>query len=145
MIQRIQSLFLLVSSASFFSLFGFPFASSDELTEAFLSDQVYDVQDHIVILILTIAGGLLALGAIFLFKNRKLQLRISYLTLVITILLPLVVIFLFYSEATKNYLNVQIDDRLGIYMPVIGLIFTLLAIRFIRKDDKIVKSMDRLR
>jgi Na+-transporting NADH:ubiquinone oxidoreductase subunit NqrE len=145
MIQRIQSLFLLLSSASFWTIFGFPFASSDEPTSAFLSDKIYNLNDHILILILTILGGLLALLTIFLYKNRSLQIRLSYFTLVLAIVLPFTVILLFYSEATKNFLNAHIEDGLGIYLPIIAIVSTILAIRFIKKDQKIVKSMDRLR
>lgn len=145
MIQRIQSLLLLLSSASFWTIFGFPFASSDQPTAAFLADKVYDLNDHILILILAILGGLIAGLTIFLYKNRSLQIRLSYLTLVLAIVLPIVAILLFYGEATKNYLNVNIDDGLGIYLPLVAIISTILAIRFIRKDEKVVKSMDRLR
>lgn len=145
MIQRIQSIFLLISSASFWALFAFPFASSDEPTEAFLADKVYEVTDHVVLLVLVILGGVVALFSIFLFKNRPLQIRLSYLSLVIAILVPLTAVLLFYSEATKNFLNVGIDDGLGIYIPIIAIIGSILAVRYIRKDDRVVRSMDRLR
>jgi len=145
MIQRIQSLFLLFSGASFWALFGLSFASSDKTTAQFLSDQTYNIQDHNILLVLTIAGGLLALVSIFLFKNRPLQIRLSYLTLILAIILPMVVVFLFYDEATKNAMDVVINDQLGIYLPIVGIIGAILAIRFIKKDEKVVKSMDRLR
>ena len=38
-----------------------------------------------------------------------------------------------------------INDEFGMYLPVAGIIFALLAYRFIQKDNKLVKSMDRLR
>jgi len=145
MIQRIQSLFLLISSASFWTLLGLPFASSEEPTDAFLADQLYNYQDNIIILILVILGGALALLTIFLYKNRLLQRRLSYLVLIVGILLPFVVIFLFYNEATQHYLNTQINDGAGIYIPLITIVSTVLAIRYIKKDEKVVKSMDRLR
>lgn len=145
MIQRLQSIFLLLTSASFWGLFGLPFASSDQATAQFLADKVYGINDHIILLILTILGGVLAFGAIFLYKNRTLQIRMSYLTLILSIILPIVVILLFYTEATQNTMDVKINDQLGIYLPALGIIFSVLAMRFIKKDDKTIKSMDRLR
>jgi len=38
-----------------------------------------------------------------------------------------------------------VNDGFGIYLPLIGIIMAVLANRFIKKDDKLVKSMDRLR
>lgn len=145
MIQRVQSIFLLLSSASFWSLFGIPFASSDQATSGFLADLQYNIQDHLVLLILTVLGGLAALIAIFLYKNRPLQIRLGYVAMVVAILLPVTVILLFYNEASKNFLNVRIDDQLGIYLPLAGILFLALALRYIRKDEKIVRSADRLR
>lgn len=145
MIQRLQSIFLLLTSASFWALFGLPFASSDQATAQFLADKVYGINDHIVLLILAILGGVIALGAIFLYKNRQLQIKMSYLTLILSIILPVVVILLFYNEATENTMDVKIDDQLGIYLPALGIIFSILAMRFIKKDEKTVRSMDRLR
>lgn len=145
MIQRLQSLFLFFTGASFWGLFGLPFASSDQASTAFLSDQTYNLQDHILILVLTIAGGIVAIGAIFLYKNRPLQLKVSYLALILSILLPLVVIFLFYTEASQHIINASIDGEAGIFMPLVGVICSIIAIRYIRKDEKVIKSMDRLR
>jgi len=39
----------------------------------------------------------------------------------------------------------QVNDQFGMYLPLVGLLFSGLAIHFIRKDEKLVKSMDRLR
>ena len=145
MIQRIQSLFLLLSSVCNWLLFTLPFASSDGSTTGFLADMRYDIQDHVLLLGMVVLGGIISLGAIFLYNNRPLQLRVSYLSLILSILLPLLVVFLFYSEATKNFIAVHINDGPGIWLPLAGILFTVLAIRFIRKDEKLVRSMDRLR
>lgn len=145
MIQRIQSLFLLLASASFWSEFGLSFATSDEASPGFLSDMVYNIQDHGVLLALTILGGVISLGAIFLFNNRALQLRLSYLTVVMAILLPLVAFLLIYNDGTSFGEASNLQDGLGIYPPILALICGILAGRYIGKDDKLVKSMDRLR
>ncbi|MFT4533882.1 MAG: hypothetical protein ACJA1A_000074 [Saprospiraceae bacterium] len=145
MIQRIQSIFLLLASITFFLQFVFNFATSDKTSPGFLSDKLYNVLDNPVLLGLTILGGAIALFSIFLFRNRPLQLRLSYLVIVICILLPIVAFLLIYNEPTGLSKGVEINDGLAIYLPVIGLITTIFATRFINKDNKLVKSMDRLR
>ena len=49
MIQRIQSVFLLLAAASFGGLLSFPLAISDKPTAQFLADSVYDITDHIAL------------------------------------------------------------------------------------------------
>lgn len=145
MIQRIQSIFLLLASISFFLQFVFHFATSDKSTPGMLSDQIYNISDHPVLIALTIIGGALALINIFLFRNRGLQIRLGYIVIIFCILLPLVAFLLIYSEPTGLTKNTEIHDGLAIYLPILGLVLTILANRFIGKDNKLVKSMDRLR
>jgi len=145
MLQRIQSIFLLLTSGAFFSLFAVEFASSDKTAAGIFSDQLYNIMDNPILIGMTALGGALALINIFMFKNRPLQLRLGYLLIVLSILLPLVAGLLMYNEGSLNAPDVGIEDGLGIYMPIIALITTILANRFIKKDNKLVKSMDRLR
>lgn len=145
MIQRIQSILLLVSSISFFGLFLLPFATSSVAIPQFFNDLVYNVMDHAVLMVLTIVGGLVSLVTIFLFNNRPLQLKLSYLTTVIAILLPLLVILLIYNEGTFTTQADKIEDRFGIYLPIIAIICSIVAAKNIKKDENTVRDMDRLR
>lgn len=87
-------------------------------------------------------GGLVALVSIFLFKNRGLQMRLALLTIVLSILLFVVAGLLVMTEqqGTAEY-----EESFGVALPILALIFGILANRFIQKDDKLVRSMDRLR
>ncbi len=145
MIQRLQSIFLFLSSASFFSHFGFSFAKTDAPGPNFFADQVYNIQDNIGLLIMAVLSGLLAFGIIFLFNNRKLQLKLSYIVIVLAILLPVLASLLFLNAGNSMENTQGIQDSIGLYMPIVSVILTWLAIRFINKDEKIVQSMDRLR
>jgi len=147
MIQRIQTVFLLLAALAFLALFQFPFAVSDVANPGFLSDKVFNIFDSPVLMVLTALGGLLSLIAIFLFKNRPLQVRLTYLTIIFGVLLIVAVVVLFLNEDNSQQIidKGQISDSLGLYMPVLGLIFGFLAARFISKDEKIVRSADRLR
>lgn len=145
MIQRIQSIFLLLSSIGFFSLFSLPFAVSDTAIPQLLADRMYNIQDHVVLIILAVAGGLLGLTAIFLFKNRELQIKLSNFLIIVTLLLPLVAFLLIYNEGTAMIEGATIDDGTGLYVVAINIVFAFLASYFIKKDQKLVESMDRLR
>lgn len=145
MLQRIQSIFLLLTSTSFFSLFALNFATSNKSAKGIFSDQIYNIMDNPILIGLTVIAGVMALITIFMFKNRPLQLRLGYILIVMSILLPLVAGLLMYNEGVLNAPDVEINDSVGIYLPLLAILTTLLANRFIKKDNKLVKSMDRLR
>ena len=145
MIQRIQTVFLLIAAIAFFLLFQFPFAYSDIANDGFLADKDFDIYDNIILLILAALGGVISLIAIFLYKNRPLQIRLAYLVIIVGILLIIVAVVLFYNEAASIMQKAGIYDGAGIYMPVLAFIAGFLAARFIRKDEQLVRSADRLR
>ncbi len=147
MIQRIQTVFLFLAALAFIALFQFPFAVSDVASKGFLQDKVFNIFDNPVLIALAGLGGLIALIAIFLFKNRPLQIRLTYLTIITGVLLIVAAVVLFLNEGNSQQIieKGQISDSIGLYMPVLGLIFGFLAAKFIKKDEKIVRSADRLR
>ncbi len=145
MIQRIQSLFMFLASGCFFGLFGLPFANSDEATKPFFEDSIYNVMDHPALLGITIAGGAIALINIFLFKNRGLQMRLSILVIICSILLAVFATYLVYQDASLMSNTADLEDGFGVYLPPLALLFGILGYVFVKKDEKLVKSMDRLR
>lgn len=145
MIQRIQSIFLLLCGISFFSLFGVPFATSSIAIPNIFNDLVYNIQDSPILLVLCILGGLMSIGAIFLFNNRVLQLRLSYIVTVLAILLPLVAMLLVYNEGTFTASADKISASVGIFLPILSIVCSILAARYIGKDENTVRGMDRLR
>lgn len=146
MIQRIQSIFLLLAAVANFSLFGLPFASTqtDVMKNEIFADQVFNLQDHVGLLIFFSLAGLLALVAIFLFRNRRLQMRITIFS-VVALIIGIAFGIIYFLNNSGGLENVEVYDQAGAYVPLAGLIFGLLAYRFINKDEKLVKSMDRLR
>jgi uncharacterized membrane protein YidH (DUF202 family) len=146
MLQRIQTVFLLLSAACFFLLFVMPFAVSDTANERMLDDRVYEAQDHILLIVLVILGGAIALYNIFKYKNRNVQMRLNYLAIVFAILTLIVAIVLFLQEGEAWLAEAQIEDQFGAYLPILAIFFALAANYFIRKDEKKVRSAyDRLR
>ena len=145
MLQRIQTIFLFLAAACFFAMFYIPFASSDVAAGTLLGDMLYSVEDHILLGGLCILGGVLSLVAIFLYKNRLLQMRFGYFVMVSAILIIVTAIMLFLNEAKSIDDKVTISEGFGLAMPILTIFLVVLANRFIRKDQKLVKSMDRLR
>jgi ABC-type branched-subunit amino acid transport system permease subunit len=127
-------------------IFVFPFASSDIATKGFLSDKKFDIFDNPLLTVLAVAGMLSSLVAVFLFKNRIFQLRLNYLAMVAAVLVVVAAIVLFYNEAKMIFDKKQeIADSFGLYLPFISIVLGFFAAKYIRKDEKVVKDMDRLR
>lgn len=136
MIQRIQSIWLLLAAACAFAGFKFSFYSGNKLNDPLLHQ--LNATSTFLLMITTIAVGGLALITIFLFKKRSLQRGLCLMG----ILLEAVLIFLYYRETTTftqgNY------SLTAILHSVIVLAF-FLAAGAINKDSKMVKDSDRLR
>lgn len=145
MIQRIQTLFLLLTALIFGLLFMVPFAISNKPSVQFLSDGVFEITDHPALIALAVLGGLLAIISIFLFQKRKVQLKLGYVIIVMAILLPVLAFLLFTNASAQVDSTVVVEDQIGLFLPIGAIVSAALANYFIRKDDKLVKSMDRLR
>ena len=147
MIQRIQTIFLALAAACAFGLFALPFATTSSGVEAssLFSDSIFNINDHTALLILFgLAGGLTLIG-IFMFKNRKSQLLVSRFAIIANIIGMVMTIVLFFQDR-DNLGTSEPEDGLGIFLPIIFLVFAILALRNISKDEKLVRSSyDRLR
>ena len=136
MIQRIQTLWLLLAAACAFAGFKFPYYSGTNAKG--LSPYELNATENILLMLITALVGSLALIIIFLFKKRTLQLRLC----VLGILLEAVLIFLYYREVRTFSQGTY--SLTAILHSVIVLAFVLAA-RGINKDSKILKESDRLR
>ncbi|GHT15187.1 membrane protein [Bacteroidia bacterium] len=83
--------------------------------------------------------AILALTAIFLFKNRKRQILLGYIIL-LALLLDYVAFFVWKFDPA-----VFASGIVTFLIPFVAGVFDFLAIRGIRKDEKLVRSLDRLR
>jgi len=139
MIQRIQSVWLFLTSLFSAITFKFPFYTGDWLKDA-LPNFIVDLnaQTTVWLTIVTVLTGALALVNIFLFRNRKLQLRLCFLGIVLSLLL-----LALYVLEVMNFKDGTIALWVIFYIGIlVGFIF---AMRGISKDEKLIKSMDRLR
>ena len=146
MIQRIQSVFLLLAAGAAFGLFALPFATTAQAVDSsvLFSDGIFSLTDNIALLILFCLAGGLAFISIFLYNNRQNQLRLGRFAIIANIIGLVLAIILFMQD--RDTLGAAIpEDGLGLFLPIAFLLFGFLALRFINKDERTVNSMDRLR
>lgn len=135
MIQRVQTLWLLAASICGFATLKMPFyVGSVGTTPA----EQFTATTNMLLMILTVAGAIVALVDIFLYHNRPLQFRIGLSGLAVSIL-NIILYFIY----TKKYDTgaIALSAVFSFAVPV----FFLMAVIAIRKDEKLVKSVDRLR
>lgn len=155
MIQRIQSLYLLLTSlASLLFLKGafltFIDNSGTAIKITFSGILKYTANSDPVktgeawpILALAFLIPLLSLIIIFLYKNRGSQMLLSRILILLTSVL--IGACLVYSIIIISKYEASFASWYKLIIPVIQLILSLLAYRCIKKDDDLVKSYERLR
>ncbi len=87
-------------------------------------------------------GGILALMAILMFKNRKNQFVVNRLNLIVNLFL--LGFFVYRSLNISGEITIS-EKGIGMLIPVFSIVFLVLANRAIKKDEDLVKSVDRLR
>ena len=136
MIQRIQTLYLIVvillGAVVPFFLNLWSDAAGKEIfadNEVFVSIAFYVV-------------AVLGLVAIVLFKNRQNQFVVNRLNMILNLFL---LGFFVYRSLNLSGETVVSEKGIGMLIPVFSIVFLVLANRAIKKDEDLVKSVDRLR
>lgn len=145
MIQRIQSLFLLFVVIISGTLLFVPVYELHDFSQSDPAAAVnaFNIKDNTLLMILNSAIGLMALISIFLYKWRNVQIRFCNISLLLTCLL--IGLLFFVADTMSSNMNQRIQYKYGSYLPLIELIFLYLAARYVKKDDELVRSADRLR
>ena len=131
MIQRIQSIYFLVAAISM-SLISF------KVTVYTLNETLFMAQDDTKMFILTIVGAIFSLLGLFMFKNRKFQMKLIRLTVLIQIIIGVRIFMLF------NKFEVVLNNSF-LFLLAFTLIALIMAYRGVKKDDDLVRSVDRIR
>lgn len=137
MIQRIQTVYLFLA----FVVMGFlPFFISiglnQEMKPVFLFDNLWES-------LLFILSSILSLISIFSFKKRQNQFVLGRLNIIFNLIL---FVLLFYRSLSLSGENLSFSEKgIGIFLPIISIVLLVLANKAIKKDEDLVKSVDRLR
>ncbi|MDO9275283.1 MAG: DUF4293 domain-containing protein [Lutibacter sp.] len=144
MIQRIQSIYLLIATVLSGGLI---FPLSLWITEQGIEFYALDSlsSDNLVlasVFVLFMASALLTLITIFQFKKRQLQFVLGRLTILINFIL--VGILVYFAQNLSGEIQVS-EKGIGLLIPIFTIVFVVLANKAIKKDEELVKSVDRLR
>lgn len=147
MIQRIQTLYLIISAILVAFLFALPFAEIVKDGSIYLFNFKGILLDGTLkengMAISVLIGIILALHgfAILSYKNRIRQIRVIVFS--ILIMLGLFGMFFFFTYYTFS--GAQISFKISMVFPLVSIILDYLAIRSIGKDEALIRSIDRIR
>lgn len=150
MIQRKQSIYLLAGIVlSVAVLISGIFVVSNGVETAFLGafgvqegTLALDFPTMLPILILAILMVLIQGYALAMFKNRKLQQNLVMLNMLITVF---VIAWTAFSYYQLTLLEVRVNPLSGAVHPLLIIFANFMALRGIKSDEALIKSVDRLR
>ena len=150
MIQRVQSVYLffvaiLMLATPFFQVMGFRPDESSICTLSLFSLGAYSFLPDFVSPAFSLIAGIMALATIFLYKKRKLQVKLCYWILVLIVFLYMSILYSYTGLVSTMSDGVTFFPKVALAFPAIALILDSMAIAGIKNDEKIVSSLDRLR
>jgi len=158
MIQRVQSIYLGLAIVCGILTFVLPFAhfySGDVKLAEYIFTGVLNVQSETFessgpysfpAYVFCSLAVLIPTASLMMFKKRPVQIRLVRLGFLVS--LGFIVYLLFASDKINDTVfegSTEVLYHAGFYMPVISLVFYFLALRGIKKDEALVKSLDRIR
>lgn len=136
MIQRIQTIYLLLAAiASAGLIFVFHLWTNSE-------DVAIYATDNYLYLGLFLGSALLSLISIFSYKTRKFQFVLGRLNIILNFLLLALLIYQLLMPPGESHIS---EKGVGIFIPILSTVLLVLANKAIKKDEDLVKSVDRLR
>ena len=149
MIQRIQTIYLLLSVVLMITLIWLPIAYLGELdfytygifstaSDATISFTTYPIA------VIVIASAILATIAIFMYKNRIKQVKVVALSTFLDVMFyPIFIAYLWYSK--EALMNIDNSFSFALIIPAISILLKSFAAKAIKADEKLVRSADRIR
>jgi hypothetical protein len=144
MIQRIQSIYLLIAailSGGLIFLVSFWSLENQQVIE--ILDTIYDPRFLIKSIgISFFTSALLSVLSIFTFKDRKKQFVLGRINILINFYLLGVLTIQSLNLSGETIVS---EKGIGIFFPIVVIVFLVMANKAIKKDEDLVKSVDRLR
>ncbi|NTW32442.1 MAG: DUF4293 domain-containing protein [Bacteroidetes bacterium] len=160
MIQRIQSVFIFAVFLASVACFFFPFwiFNGVDYSGVHYSYQIGLLSIKLIegnaqninlgtipILLLVSVSAILSIVSVFMYKNRQTQIKINNYNLFLNIIL-IGTIYLWIPYILNSALpGSQSIWQIGLIFPLLSLMFLVFANKFIKKDEELVRSADRLR
>lgn len=152
MVQRIQTVYLLVATILIGSIFAYPIAEllSSEGQLFIFNFNGLSIENEAGLYFLTIPPiillgtiALIPLVSMFLYKKRIIQMRLNSFNIILMI--GYVGLNYYYIQNFSKQLDGVVSYEIAAIFPFIAAVLTYLAIRAIGKDEALIKSMDRIR
>lgn len=155
MLQRIQTLFLLGAAACFTACYFVPFWNYSA-PEFIYGVSVFSIKlikgspqfieiGTLPVLVLVSVSEILSVVSVFYYKSRITQIKINNYNLLLTVIFIGTIFLWIPYSLDKSLPTATAEWQPGLAFPLLSLIFIILANIFIKKDEKMVKSADRLR
>ncbi|WP_378186813.1 DUF4293 domain-containing protein [Aquimarina sp. W85] len=136
MLQRIQTIYLLLAAGVSGAVCLFlPYGLNNQ------GDALYAYTEPAIFGLYMVSAGL-SLLTIFLFKNRKLQFVLGRVNILLNFIL--LGVFVYWSLTVSGETIVS-EKGIGMLIPIISIVLLVMANRAIKRDEDLVKSVDRLR
>jgi hypothetical protein len=151
MIQRIQSLYLFLAAVALGLIFFFPLANLSNSQDIIIFNVTgfskFSILEKIPtwpLMVITLLSLLITIIVIGLFKKRPLQIRLIRIALMLNLGFIALTYFV-YGDHLANQIKMQVNYDMGSVFPLVALIFHVLAMYAINKDERLIKSIDRIR
>lgn len=139
MIQRIQTVYLFIvvvlqsvlltqSSAGYIDENGI--------------EQVFAIKNILAVAILTVLTSIIPAISLFQYRNRIRQIRFNIFNSILLVALQIYILYYIVSFATKEG---SFTFSVVSLFPLVSLVLSILAIKKILKDERLVQSINRLR
>jgi len=148
MIQRIQTIYLLLVAFVTIAMLFFPLGYALSEPGGVSMFDVFGLhgQDNSIawfLFVLPVSCAFLSILTIFFYKQRDLQIKLAYLTLFVLVLIYVVGAFSLWD--LKQHYPATISLTIVCTFPFVAFILETLAIRGMKRDEKLIRSLNRLR
>ena len=155
MLHRIQTIPLFFASAALFALFLFPAMQWLSVDGKAQTAKISGIYEHLngqlvqtipftLLSIVCVLVAIIPFIIIFFYQNRSLQIKLSYGAIALVLSLSFWLAKSVQKVASITKFSTD-NYGIGALLPSLAILFLILAIRGIRKDEKLVRSADRLR
>jgi hypothetical protein len=141
MIQRIQSLWLLLSSLCAALILFVPVfsgAAADGLVK------VFSIRENLILLLIVVLSIVIPFINIFLFKNRGLQKKLIINNMILSVL-TVATEYFSVDKFKQTFGITQGTWEISAILPFFIILFLVFAFRGIRKDEKLLSESNRMR
>ena len=150
MLQRIQTIYLILAGICTSLTLYFSFATYSisgklvSFTSQGFSPFGKNIENFPLYIVIIISSILIALSIIS-FKKRKRQIFLNTANYMVVLALIVLIFINFKNFEPTQDENIEISYGVGMFLPIVTLVLLFMANRAVKKDEELIKSMDRIR